>query len=75
MGSLVGIFTFAEFGVSWFSGKLLGPLDTGPLGLTGTWILLTLVENSLVFLRSGFSGWNFFYVLVRKLFPGLLLYS
>ena len=59
MGSLVGIFTFAEFGVSWFSGKLLGPLDTGPLGLTGTWILLTLVENSLVFLRSGFSGWNF----------------
>ena len=26
---------------------------------TGTWILLTLVENSLGFLRSGFSGWNF----------------
>ena len=26
----------------------------------GTWILLTLVENSLGFLRSGFSGWNFF---------------
>ena len=52
-------FYFAELGVSWFSGKLLGPLDTGPLGLTGTWILLTLVENSFVFLRSGFSGWNF----------------
>ena len=25
----------------------------------GTWIPLTFVENSLGYLRSGFSGWNF----------------
>ena len=43
----------------------------------GTWIPLTFVENSLGYLRSGFSGWNFlrFEVRVVSWFTGNYLIS
>ena len=61
VGSLVGFFSVLESEL--FPGSLENTLAHWIRDLwvlfVGIWILLTFVENSLGFLRSGFSGWNF----------------